>query len=95
VVKGSTELDLLDYQDNCTSKPQLAIRWRIDFANGNSLSGTGQISAYGADIQLPGQEGSDLAHHLTYWVKDKCGNEAQSTATITIHPRPQINKNTI
>lgn len=92
--RGSTELDISNYSDNCTSKTDLTIRWRFDFADGTSLSGNGQISAYGSDIHLPGMENQTVIHHLTYWVKDKCGNETGATSSLTIHPRPQINKQT-
>ena len=101
LASGSTDLNLnlATVADNCAQTCTYEIRWRIDFHDGTSLPAgpatflTGQPSAYGADIVLPGSSNSSLEHHITYWVVDCHGNvSAPGTSKITISPRPEIIK---
>jgi hypothetical protein len=85
----------------------MVIHWRIDFmptpnplppyslVNTPSISGTGQPSAYGTNIQLPGDGVTflDVIHTITYWIVD-CHNNitAETTVNITIKPRPNVIK---
>ncbi|WP_172594388.1 HYR domain-containing protein [Mariniphaga sediminis] len=104
---GDTSLDLLSLEDNCCDSVDMIINWRIDFSNTpdpqnagveishGSISGTGQPSAYGSDIQLWGDGVlfSDITHTITFWVEDCNGNVSQEqTESIVITPRPQIIK---
>jgi hypothetical protein len=109
---GNTRLDLdpalQNFNDNCCADNNLEIHWRIDFTDTpnpspppamlthTSISGTGQPSAYGADIQFPGDgvNFTSIIHKITYWLVDCNGNKSEErVADITIKPRPQIIKN--
>ena len=101
LASGSTDLNLnpATVTDNCAQTCTYEIRWRIDFNDGTSLPAgpatflTGQPSAYGADILLPGSSNSSKEHQITYWVVDCHGNvSAPKTSKITINPRPEIIK---
>jgi hypothetical protein len=101
LTSGSTDLNLnlATVADNCAQTCNYEIRWRIDFHDGTSLPAgqstflTGQPSAYGADILLPGSSNSSTEHQITYWVVDCHGNvSAPGTSKITISPRPEIIK---
>ena len=109
---GDKALDLdsiiSNFNDNCCTDAQLEIHWRIDFTDTPNptpppallsfppISGTGQPSAYGADIHLPGDgvNFSVVNHKITYWLID-CHNNRSTDheVTITIKPRPQVVKN--
>jgi hypothetical protein len=64
---GNTGLDISNLHDNCCGAADMTIHWRIDFTDTPdpaqptggmlshpSVSGTGQPSAYGSPIELPG-----------------------------------------
>jgi hypothetical protein len=104
---GDTSLDLVTLDDNCCDSVDMTIHWRIDFVNtpdplvaGNtiihpSVSGTGQPSLYGSDIELwgDGVEFETITHHITYWVEDCNGNVSDELVRdIVIKPRPNIIK---
>jgi len=104
---GSIELDITDLADNCCDPATMIINWRIDFSNtpdplvaGNtinhaSISGTGQPSTYGSDIELWGDGVffNPITHTITYWVEDCNGNTSiEQVRNIEITPRPQITK---
>ena len=104
---GDTTLDITGLTDNCCAPSDMVIHWRIDFmptpnplppyslVNTPSISGTGQPSAYGTNIQLPGDGVTflDVIHTITYWIVD-CHNNitAETTVNITIKPRPNVIK---
>jgi hypothetical protein len=96
---GSTLLNLTNLADNCCNTNDLIIHWRIDFSGGTpaSLSGTGQPSEYGSNIQFPGDQppySNNRIHTISFWVEDCNGNSSgESSVTITVTPRPQIIKN--
>ncbi len=91
-------LDITGLTDNCCGTASMTINWRIDFDGGTpaSITGTGQLSSYGSDIQFPGDTApydTDLVHTITYWVVDCHGNTSPTqTQNITIKPRPNIIK---
>jgi hypothetical protein len=98
---GDTDfnLDPGTFADNCPLNCGAEIRWRIDFADGTSLPVlpalyiTGQPSAYGTDIQLPGSVTGDVTHTITYRIADCNGNTSLPvTVNILIKPRPDIIK---
>jgi len=93
---GDPRLDISSLNDNCCGTASMTINWRIDFSGGGSISGTGQLSAHGSDIQFPGDTApydTDLVHTITYWVVDCHGNTSPTkTQTITIKPRPNVVK---
>ncbi|WP_167616138.1 HYR domain-containing protein [Maribellus sediminis] len=104
---GDTSLDLTDLDDNCCDPSTLIINWRIDFSDvpdplneGNTIShgfisGTGQPSTYGSDIQMwgDGVYFTPVEHKITYWVEDCHGNISDEVEeTITVTPRPQVIK---
>ena len=83
------------------------IRWKIDMNDGTQIPALpssyniGQPSAYG-DIKFlgdgigDGTNFSDVTHTITYWIVDCAGNVSlPQTRTITIKPRPYIQKTTI
>jgi hypothetical protein len=97
---GDTSLDLnpATFADNCCAPGTLVIHWQIDFNGGSPvpITGTGQPSTYGTDIELPGDGTlfTDLVHTITYWLVDCNGNtSANSVVNITIKPRPDVIKN--
>ena len=105
LVKGSTDLDLdpaIYFSDNCTSKTNLVLNWRIDFAASPApavafITGTGQPSA-GDQIIFLGDtlDQTNVVHTIRYWLVDQCGNVSQTkTADIVIKPRPGIIKQTL
>jgi large repetitive protein len=92
-------IDLDTYTDNCCDITDgYSMRWRIDFdgvEDGSSISGTGQPSTYGSDIQLWGDgiNFQNRLHTITYWITDCNGIESTGVSTtITITPRPDIIK---
>jgi hypothetical protein len=97
-IAGNPALDISDISDNCCGTASMTIHWRIDFSGGTptSITGTGQLSTYGSDIQFPGDTepyDTDLVHTITYWVEDCHGNTSPTqTQNITIKPRPNIVK---
>ena len=107
---GSTLLDLdpvgNNFSDNCCAVNTLVIHWRLDFADTPnpspppavlthpSITGTGQPSAYGSDIQIPGDgvNFTTVVHTITYWLVDCNGNSsAEYVVNITVKPRPNLN----
>ena len=107
---GSTLLDLdpviNNFNDNCCAVNTLVIHWRIDFTDTPNqtpppttlthapITGTGQPSAYGSDIQIPGDGVTFLSvvHKITYWLVDCNGNKSTDiTVNITVNPRPKVN----
>jgi hypothetical protein len=96
---GDVDLNLnpATFADNCPLACAVEIRWKISFFGGSSLPpseyNTGQPSAYGSDIQLPGSMTGDVVHTITYWIVDCNGNVSLPiTINITIHPRPNVIK---
>jgi len=107
---GSTLFDLdpvaNNFSDNCCATNSLVIHWRLDFTNTPnqtpppavlthpSITGTGQPSAYGSDIQLPGDgvNFTSVVHTITYWLVDCNGNRsADQVVNISVNPRPKVN----
>ena len=91
------DLDPLKFTDNCcvsTAPFPLNIRWTIEFSTGQpDISGIGQPSKYGSDIQLwgDGVNFNPVVHKITWWIKDCSGNESlPQSQTITIKPRPKF-----
>jgi len=97
-VKTNPLLDITGLTDNCCGTASMTINWRIDFDGGTpaSITGTGQLSTYGSNIQFPGDlapYNNDLVHKITYWVVDCHGNTSPTqTQNITIKPRPNLVK---
>ncbi len=105
---GNTSLDITDLNDNCCPEEELTIHWEIDFSDTKdplnptgtplthaTISGTGQPSTYGSDIQFPGDGVyfTEITHTITYWVEDCNGNTSKTkTQNIIVTPRPQITK---
>ncbi|MEI8113076.1 MAG: HYR domain-containing protein, partial [Bacteroidia bacterium] len=96
---GSTALDLISFlSSNCCTIDKM-IHWKIDFVGGipASISGNGQPSSYGSDIQFPGDGVTylDLIHKITYTITD-CNNNIAGVqpppVNITIKPRPNLIK---
>ena len=86
---GSPLLNLGSVFDNCALAVN-PIAWTIDFGNNGSieLSGTGQLSTYGSDIQFP------LGiNRISYTVTDAVGNVSVQFVDLTVTPRPIINNN--
>jgi len=96
-----------NFTDNCCTDAQLEIHWRIDFNDTPNptpppvllsyppISGTGQPSAYGADIHFPGDGATFFIvdHKITYWLTDCHNNRSMDhEVAITIKPRPQLIK---
>jgi hypothetical protein len=96
--QGSTVLDLdpSTYSDNCNLNcTPIEIRWQINMNDGTSLSGRGQPSTYGADIQFKGDgiTFKDVIHTITYRIVDCSGNVSDPVVRIiTVQPRPNIIK---
>jgi hypothetical protein len=98
---GSNQLNLDPgtFSDNCGLACGVEIRWRINLADGTAIPAlpalftTGQPSAYGTDIQLPGDISADVVHSITYQIVDCNGNVSNSqSVSITINPRPNVIK---
>jgi hypothetical protein len=107
---GNTTLDISNLDDNCCDLDSLTIHWRIDFVDTYdpinfvssptfishaSISGTGQPSAYGVDILLPGDGVTfeTVIHHISYWVEDCNGNISdEQIEEIIVTPRPELIK---
>lgn len=86
---GSPLLNLGSVADNCALAIN-PISWTIDFGNNGSieLSGTGQLSAHGSDIQFP------LGiNRISYTVTDAVGNVSVQFVDLTVTPRPIISNN--
>ncbi|NEW84575.1 MAG: hypothetical protein GZ094_19715, partial [Mariniphaga sp.] len=86
---GSTLLNLGSVADNCALAAN-PIAWTIDFGNNGSieLSGTGQLSTHGSDIQFPLG-----TNRINYTVTDAVGNVSVQFVDLTVTPRPVISKN--
>ena len=86
---GSTQLNLGSVADNCALAIN-PITWTIDFGNNGSieLSGTGQLSAYGSDIQFPLG-----TNRINYTVTDAVGNISVQFVDLIVTPRPVISNN--
>jgi len=100
-VAGSTVLDVdpSTITDNCSLSCTPELRWRISFADGTFLPAlpalylTGQPSAYGVNVQLPGHPTNNVNHSISYQLVDCNGNaSAVYTVQITITPRPNVIK---
>jgi hypothetical protein len=89
-IPPSSILDLSSVADNCALKAPEPISWTIDFGNDGSidLSGSGQLSGYGSEIQLPLG-----TNRITYTVTDAAGNTSVQFIDLEVVPRPEINKN--
>ncbi len=88
---GSTNLDLINLVFNCCA----TIHWTINFADGSSLTRTGQPSTYGSDIIFPGDGVTyvDKVHTISYQVADCDGVLTPvQQVNITIKPRPNLIK---
>lgn len=103
---GDTRLDLSpsNFADIIPTSCPVEIHWQIDFSptpdpvthnpvTKPSVSGTGQPSTYGSEIQFPGDgvDFNSVVHTITYKIVD-CNNNISYTNTqkITIKPRPNI-----
>ncbi len=94
------DIDPATYFDNCcTVFDADSLRWTIDFDGTDpaepSISGTGQPSTYSSDIYLwgDGVNFQPRVHTITYWITDCHANESLPvTTTITINPRPKLEK---
>jgi len=86
---GSTLLNLGSVADNCALAIN-PIAWTIDFGNNGSieLSGTGQLSTHGADIQFPLG-----TNRINYTVTDAVGNVTVQFVDLIVTPRPVISNN--
>ncbi len=86
---GFTMLNLSSVADNCALAAN-PIAWIIDFGNNGStdLSGTGQLSVYGTDIQFPLG-----TNRITYTVTDLAGNTTVQFVDMVVIPRPGIIRN--
>jgi len=86
---GSTLLNLAALTDNCALGSN-AIAWTVDFGNNGSieLSGNGQLSTYGSDIQFP-----PGTSRINYTVTDVAGNVRAGFVDLLITRRPDISKN--
>jgi hypothetical protein len=103
VPAGSTELDLLDLDDNCWDENQLIISWTISFGGEHpDIVGTGQPSTYD-DPDVAGSPNPikiwgtnnymEITRTITYTVTDCNGNPAVSEPVeILIRPRPNVLK---
>ena len=89
VAVGSTLLNLGSVADNCALAVN-PIAWTIDFGNNGSieLSGTGQLSTYGTEIQFPLG-----TNRISYMVTDAVGNVSVRFADLIVTPRPIISNN--
>ncbi len=104
VKAGDYSLDVTGLHDNCCAPASIIVNWRIDFVptpdtippfnlvNTPPLTGTGQPSAFGTDIHLPGDghDFLDITHTITYWATD-CNGNVSSTSTMNIVVRPRAN----
>jgi hypothetical protein len=95
------DLNTSSFLDNCGLSCSVAIRWRIDFADGSTIPPlpdlyvTGQPSDYGTEIHLPGDGITflDVEHFITYWIEDCHGNVSDpQQVSIIIKPRPNVIK---
>ncbi len=98
---GLLDLDLSTFTDNCPVSCAVAIRYKIEMADGTLIPAppalflTGQPSAYGSDIKFAGDgvTFNSTVHTITYWIVDCAGNvSAPQTRSLTINPRPNITK---
>jgi len=96
------------FLDDKTPIGDLILHWKItDSANQpiNAVSGVllndivGQVSDYTnaiatkTNIVFQGAVNADVTYKITYWLEDTCGNLSDpKVITITIKPRPNINK---
>lgn len=89
VAAGSTLLNLGSLADNCALAVN-PVAWTIDFGNNGSieLSGTGQISTYGSELQFPLG-----TNRISYTVTDKAGNVTIQSVDVVVTPRPIISNN--
>lgn len=103
---GDTHLDLgpENFAVIFPSSCPVEIQWKIDFSptpdpithnpvTKLSISGIGQPSTYGSEIQFPGDgvDFNNVVHTITYQIVD-CNNHISytNTQTITIKPRPKF-----
>jgi len=89
VAAGSTLLNLGSLADNCALAVN-PVAWTIDFGNNGSieLSGSGQLSTYGSELQFPLGK-----NRISYTVTDKAGNISIQFADLVVTPRPVISNN--
>jgi hypothetical protein len=98
--QGSTLLNLPSYSDNCNLAAN-PISWTIDFADGTSLSGTGQLENYvplpptvPPDRPVPGIHFPVGTNKITFRVTDAMGNFLELPPVILeVIPRPTITTN--
>ena len=93
---GNTALDpdISTFIDNCCPSDSLTLAWTINFSTGHPpVSGTGLPSQSGP-ITLWGDTNYNIVFHtITYVLIDCHGNNSTiRTATITIKPRPKVDK---
>jgi hypothetical protein len=81
------ELDISGITENCSLAAPNYLTWAIDFGNNGTtdLSGTGQLSAYGNNIQFPLG-----ANKITWTVTDSSGNTKIKWVILNVVPRPDI-----
>ncbi len=89
VAIGSTQLNLGSLADNCALAVN-PVAWTIDFGNNGSieLTGTGQLSTYGSELQFPLG-----TNRISYTVTDKVGNVTIQFVDVVVTPRPVISNN--
>ena len=106
---GDTSLDLTSLTDNCCDSLSMVdnLQWTINFSDTPDpqtpgvwishppISGTGQPSTYGSDIELWGDGVfyNDITHTITYQVIDCNGNVSDVLmVNIIIDARPEVIK---
>jgi uncharacterized repeat protein (TIGR01451 family) len=89
--KGFTMLDLSNVADNCALAATNPISWKIDFADGTSLSGNGQLKDYDPSPD-PGIKFPVGTNKITYTVTDASGNTSVQEVDLVVMPRPAITK---
>lgn len=105
-VPADTRLDLSpsNFADIIPSSCPVEIHWQIDFSptpdpvthnpvTKSPVSGVGQLSTTGSEIQFPGDgvDFNNVVHTITYTIVDCNGHVSYTnTQTITIKPRPKI-----
>jgi hypothetical protein len=94
--QGSKILNLPSYSDNCTLAAN-PISWIIEFADGTSLSGTGQLENYipppptvPPDRPVAGIHFPVGTNKITFKVTDAMGNFQEQTILLEVIPRPTI-----
>ncbi len=87
----SLDIDMSSFSDDCTPPEELILHWKITLVGGTIITGTGQVSTYGSNIQFPLGDNT-----ITYWLEDQCGNLTpladRPVVIVRVFPRPEITK---